>query len=69
MYIDGALNMFRRLYPGIVTWVSSPNLSSQRGTTSNLSQRRPYDDVAWLQPVVSRLRGLRDEAWRRGLLR
>lgn len=68
MYIDGALNMFRRFHPDAVTWVSSPNLSSQRGTTSNLSQRRSYDDVAWLQPVVSRLRGLRDEAWRRGLL-
>ena len=68
MYIDGALNMYRRFHPEAVTWVTSPRLSSQRGTTSNLAQRRPYDDVAWLQPFVSRLRGLRDEAWRRGLL-
>lgn len=69
MYIDGALNMFRRFHPEAVTWVSSPNLSSQKGSVSNLAQRRIYDSIRPLQPIVSRLRGMRDQAWRQGLLR
>lgn len=69
MYIDGALNMFRRMHPEIETWVSSPNLSSQRGSTSSLAQSRVYDGIPLLQPIVSRLRAWRDEAWRQGVLR
>jgi hypothetical protein len=68
MYIDGALNMFRRFHPQAVTWVSTPNLSGQRGSKSSLAQHRPYDGIALLQPIVRRMRRLRDEIWRQGML-
>ncbi len=68
MYIDGALNMFRRLHPHAQVLACTPNLSSQRGTVSSLGDRRAYDNVPALRPLVRASRALRDELWRRELI-
>jgi glycosyl transferase family 25 len=64
LYIDGAFNMFRHLYPEVVTLVSNPNLSSQKGCPSSVAQRRWYDGYTVTRPIIATLRSLRDEAWR-----
>lgn len=68
MYIDGALNMFRRLNPQACVLASAPNLSSQRGTLSSLGNRRVYDNWPALRTVARVSRALRDELWRRQLI-
>jgi len=64
MYIDGAYNMFRRLNPDVVTFVTRPAWSLQRGGPSSLAKHRWYDGAPILGPVVRQLRRLRDDAWR-----
>jgi hypothetical protein len=64
LYIDGAYNLFRRFHPEVVTLVSNPNLSNQKGTVSSLAARAWYDNFAVTQPVIASLRSLRDEVWR-----
>lgn len=68
MYIDGAYNVFRKLHPEVVTLVSNPNLSSQKGCLSSLADRRWYDKFNVLQPMITSVRALRDEAWRSSLV-
>lgn len=68
MYIDGALNMFRRLHPQTCVLASAPNLSSQRGTLSSLGNRRAYDNWPALRAVARASRAVRDELWRRQLI-
>ncbi len=65
MYIDAAFTHFRRQNPEIVTLVSNPVLSVQKGCVSSLGARRWYDSYAIAQPLVSRARSFRDECWRR----
>ena len=69
MYIDGALNMYRRQHPKATTLVSPMNLSYQRGSASSLAGRKIYDKLKLLQPLVGTVRAVRDEAWRRGVLK
>ncbi len=69
MYIDGALNMYRRQHPHATTLVSPINLSNQRGSASSLAGRKIYDKLKLLQPLVGTVRAVRDEAWRRGVLK
>ena len=45
MYIDGALNMYRRQHPKATTLVSPMNLSYQRGSASSLAGRKIYDKL------------------------
>lgn len=68
MYIDGVYNVFRKLHPEVVTLVSNPNLSSQKGCLSSLADRRWYDKFNVLQPMITSARALRDEAWRSSLV-
>lgn len=64
MYIDGAYNLFRAFNPDVVTLVSNPMLSAQRGSPSSLAQGRWYDRYCLLGPAVNLARAMRDECWR-----
>ena len=65
----GALHMYRRHHPQATTLVSPINLSTQRGSASSLAGRKIYDKLKLLQPLVGTVRAVRDEAWRRGVLK
>jgi GR25 family glycosyltransferase involved in LPS biosynthesis len=69
MFIDGALNMYRRQHPEVCALASPINLSSQRGSTSSLAGGKFYDKLPATKALVQVLRGLRDEAWRKGLIK
>jgi glycosyl transferase, family 25 len=64
LYIDGAFNLFRRFHPDVVTLVSNPNLSSQKGSPSSLANRSWYDRTGAAKPLVTASRLIRDELWR-----
>ena len=64
MYIDGALSLFRRFHPEVVSLVSNPNLSSQKGSPSNLANGSWYDRSVITRPLVGVGRSVRDEVWR-----
>ncbi len=68
LYIDGAFNLFRRFYPEVICRVSNPNLSSQKGSCSNLAAAKWYDRVSIIQPLIATSRSIRDEAWRLNML-
>lgn len=65
MYIDGALSMFRAHSPDVVTLVSNPALSIQRGSVSGIADRSWYSKVAALRTALPAVRATRDELWRR----
>lgn len=65
MYIDGALTMFRTRSLNVVTLVSNPALSIQRGSVSGIADRVWYDKVAALRTILKVYRATRDELWRR----
>jgi hypothetical protein len=64
MYIDGALNLFRRLNPDVVSLLAAPALSAQRGSISSISKSHWYDANELTKPVAAIARRLRDELWR-----
>lgn len=64
LYIDGAFTLFRRLDPDVITLISNPVLSMQKGSVSNLGHHRWYDQVAVAQPLVALARSARDQWWR-----
>lgn len=64
MYIDGALNMFRMRSPNLVTLISNPALSIQRGSTSGIAERKWYEKAKMVQPILRTARAIRDEIWR-----
>ena len=64
MYFDGALTRFRMRSPHLVTLVSNPALSIQRGSPSGIAQRKWYDKVETLRPILGTARMIRDEIWR-----
>ena len=64
MYIDGAISLFRNRHPHIVTLVSNPVLSIQKGSASSIAGAGWY---AWLGPFRSLVdfgRAARDHWWR-----
>lgn len=65
VYIDAAYTLFRRLYPDVITLVSNPVLSVQRGSPSSLVNGRWYDHYTLTRPLVAICRKMRDEVWRR----
>jgi glycosyl transferase, family 25 len=65
MYIDGALSLFRRQNPDVISLLSAPCQSSQKGSPSNLAGRRWYDKNLLTRPAVVAARALRDELWRK----
>jgi glycosyl transferase, family 25 len=66
MYIDGAHTLFRRLNPDIICLVSSPCMSVQKGSPSNLNASLWYDRNRTFRRTADLVRNLRDDFWRRG---
>jgi glycosyl transferase family 25 len=67
MYIDACYFFFRRFNPEVISVVSSPCLSVQKGSPSSLGSGR-YDKYPAMVPIVNLVRGIRDESWRQGWL-
>jgi hypothetical protein len=64
VYIDAAYSLFRKLNPDVVTLVSNPVLSVQRGSPSSLVHGHWYDRLPLTRPAIKTARILRDECWR-----
>jgi glycosyl transferase, family 25 len=64
MYIDGAYTLFRKFNPEVVTLVSNPVASLQRGSLSNLANAPRYSRYPLLRKPVELARVVRDEYWR-----
>jgi hypothetical protein len=64
MYPDAAYTIFRKLNPDVVSLVSNPVLSVQRGSPSSLAHGNWYDRYAATRAVVNMGRAARDECWR-----
>lgn len=69
LYIDAAYFFFRQFNPDVISVLSSPCLSIQRGSRSSLGGGGRFDKYPAIDPIVHIARGLRDEAWRHGWLR
>ncbi len=63
MPMDGALNTFREQNPDVLTLVTSPSLSFQRSSRSDLTPRW-FDRVPVLRQVVDLLRSIKSQ-WKR----
>jgi glycosyl transferase, family 25 len=68
MYIDGAYTLFRRLNPSTICLLSSPRLSIQRGSPSNLNPPTWYAGRRIVRALMESARHVRDEAWRYGVI-
>jgi len=64
MYIDGAFSLFRNRHPHIVTLVSNPVLSIQRGSPSSIAGTGWRGAIRPVLPIISLLRAARDQWWR-----
>jgi glycosyl transferase family 25 len=64
LYIDAALTLFRLRSSDLLTLVSNPALSIQRGSASGIAKRKWYEQVDVLTPALQAVRGIRDEIWR-----
>ena len=69
IYIDAAYFFFRQFNPEVVSIVSSPCLSVQKGCQSSLNARKIYDRVFGIRSLATLARAIRDECWRQGWLR
>jgi GR25 family glycosyltransferase involved in LPS biosynthesis len=69
IYIDAAYFFFRHFNPDVVSIVSSPNLSVQKGSPSSLNSSKIYDRVFGIRSITNLVREIRDECWRQGWLR
>ena len=68
IYIDAAYFFFRQFHPDVISVVSSPCLSVQKGSPSSLSPS-PYEKYFAARVLMNVARATRDECWRQGLLR
>jgi len=64
MYIDGAFSMFRNRHPHIVTLVSNPVLSVQKGSASSIAGTGWYSALGQGKHLIGLLRAARDQWWR-----
>ena len=64
LHVDGALSLFRRFHPEVVSLVSNPNLSNQKGSPSSLAEGHWYDQIDVIRFFVTLAREARDELWR-----
>jgi hypothetical protein len=64
MYIDGTFNLFRERNPSVVTLVSNPVLSVQRGSPSSIAATGWYKSLRLVEPLIRLLRKTRDQFWR-----
>jgi glycosyl transferase, family 25 len=68
IYIDAAYFFFRQQNPDVISVVTSPCLSVQKGSPSSLSPSA-YDRVPGGRFLVNLARATRDEFWRQGWMR
>jgi glycosyl transferase family 25 len=66
MYIDAAHTLFRQQNPDVICLVSSPCMSVQKGSQSNLNSAAWYDRNSLFHKATGAVRDIRDEIWRRG---
>ena len=69
VYIDAAYFLFRQIYPDVISIVSSPCFSVQKGSPSSLNTLPWYKRVFPFSLGVNLARELRDEFWRQGWMR
>lgn len=69
IYIDAAYFFFRQFNPEVISIVSSPCLSVQKGSQSSLNARKIYDRIFGIRSLATLARAIRDECWRQGWLR
>jgi glycosyl transferase family 25 len=69
IYIDAAYFFFRQFNPDVVSIVSSPCLSVQKGSESSLNARKIHDRIFGVRSLANLARAIRDECWRQGWLR
>jgi glycosyl transferase, family 25 len=69
IYIDAAYFFFRQFNPEVISIVSSPCLSVQKGSQSSLNARKIYDRIFGIRSLAALAREIRDECWRQGWLR
>lgn len=65
MYIDGASSLWRSLNPDVVTVITNPAVSIQKGSPSCLAGSAWYDKAPVTRWGMTILRAGRDELWRR----
>jgi glycosyl transferase family 25 len=68
MYIDATYTLFRQFNPDVISLVSSPCLSVQRGSQSSLNAQLWYVRNPIANFAVNAARTVRDEFWRKGWL-
>ena len=68
VYIDAAQFLFRQFNPDVISIVSSPCFSVQKGSASSLNSQQWFERFPF-NIAVDAGRALRDEAWRKGWLR
>jgi GR25 family glycosyltransferase involved in LPS biosynthesis len=68
VYIDAAYFLFRQLNPDVISVVSSPCLSVQKGSQSSLNSPHWYQKSGFVT-AINLARAVREEFWRNGLLR
>lgn len=61
---DGGFNLFRRFNTDVVTLVSNPLLSRQKGCPSGIQDGHWYDKHPLTRPPVAAARLVRDEWWK-----
>jgi hypothetical protein len=64
MYIDAVFTHFRALNPSVITLVSNPVLSLQRGSPSSIAGHGWYPAIRWMHPIINLARAARDQLWR-----
>jgi glycosyl transferase, family 25 len=64
VYIDAAFTLFRRQNPDVLTLLSNPTLSVQKGCLSSLNDARWYDRYSFPRPFIAAARRVRDEWWK-----
>ncbi|WP_156795535.1 glycosyltransferase family 25 protein [Bradyrhizobium icense] len=68
MYIDATFTFFRKSNPDVVSLISSPCLSIQRGSQSSLNAKLWYVKNPVTNFAANTARAVRDEFWRQGWL-
>jgi glycosyl transferase, family 25 len=68
VYIDAAYFLFRQFNPDVISVITWPCLSVQKGSRSGLGTGNRFDKHPAISPIVHLARTLRDEGWRQGWL-
>jgi hypothetical protein len=64
LYIDGALSLLRWVNPDVMTLVSNPPLSLEKGCPNQLNSPKRYDTSSRMQRLAALARLAKDERWK-----